>query len=64
MTTDTRVRRLQREIAEGERLLRGLQRRRYNDPAVRESCDRLNAALARRKAQLKQRARSSTMISR
>jgi predicted nuclease with TOPRIM domain len=62
MIKDARVRRLQREVAEGERLLRELQGRQNRDPAVRESCSRLQAAVARRKAQLKRRAGSSMRL--
>ncbi len=53
MSRDDKVKRLQREIASGERLLLNLLRRRDREPAVRESCYRLKAALSRRKLQLK-----------
>ena len=53
MTADARLRRLQRDVAKGERLLRDLRRRLDREPAVRESYYQLKAALARRKLELK-----------
>jgi len=53
MTMDARKQMLQRKIAEGERLLRNLQRRLVREPAVRDSYYRLKVSLTRQKAQLK-----------